>query len=151
MSETHDLRKFLLAQDGRDGMDTIYERALEELRAGKKATHWMWFIFPQIAGLGTSFMAKKYAIGSLDEARAYMEHPVLGPRLRACVRALNAVEGRSVREIMDFPDNLKLHSCLTLFVQASEDNGEFKTALRKYFDGALDVESLRLLQEEAGD
>src|ERR1043166_7257447 len=147
MVETYDLRRFLLAQDGRDGMDTIYERALEELQGGKKQTHWMWFIFPQLAGLGTSFMAKKFAIESLEEAKAYLEHPVLGPRLRACVAALNAVEGKSVREIMDFPDNLKLHSCLTLFVQASEDNAVFKTALRKYYDGALDVESLRLLQE----
>jgi uncharacterized protein (DUF1810 family) len=147
MVEAYDLRRFLLAQDGRDGMDTIYERALEELRAGRKETHWMWFIFPQLAGLGSSFMAQKYAISSLDEARAYLEHPVLGPRLRACVAALNAVEGRTAREIMDFPDNLKLHSCLTLFVQASEDSGDFKAALAKYFDGALDVESMRILRE----
>ena len=149
MVDNNDLRRFLLAQDGRDGMDTIYERALEELQAGRKETHWMWFIFPQLAGLGSSFMAQKYAIASLDEARAYLAHPVLGPRLRACVAALNAVEGKTARDILDFPDNLKLHSCLTLFVQASEDSGVFKTALAKYFDGALDVESMRLLQSQA--
>jgi uncharacterized protein (DUF1810 family) len=149
MADTNDLRRFLLAQDGRDGMDTIYERALEELQAGRKETHWMWFIFPQLAGLGSSFMAQKYAIASLDEARAYLAHPVLGPRLRACVAALNAVEGKTAREILDFPDNLKLHSCLTLFVQASEDSGVFKAALAKYFDGALDVESMRLLQSQS--
>src|SRR3954471_19165176 len=139
MAEAYDLRRFVLAQDGRDGMDTIYERALEELQAGRKQTHWMWFIFPQLAGLGSSFMAQKYAIGSLEEARAYLAHPVLGPRLRACVAALNAVEGKTAREIMDFPDNLKLHSSLTLFAQATEDNAVFKAALAKYFDGALDV------------
>ena len=146
MVETYDLRRFLLAQDGRDGMDTIYERALEELHAGRKETHWMWFIFPQLAGLGSSFMAQKFAISSLDEAKAYLEHPALGPRLRACVAALNAIEGKTARDIMDFPDNLKLHSCLTLFVQASEDSGDFTAALAKYFDGTLDVESMRLLQ-----
>ena len=147
MAQPYDLRRFLLAQDGRDGMDTIYERALEELHAGRKETHWMWFIFPQLAGLGSSFMAQKYAIESLDEARAYLAHPVLGPRLRSCVAELNGIEGKTARDIMDFPDNLKLHSCLTLFVQASEEAGDFKAALAKYFDGALDVESMRILQQ----
>jgi uncharacterized protein (DUF1810 family) len=99
-----------------------------------------------LAGLGSSFMAQKYAIGSLAEAQAYLAHPVLGPRLRQCVAALNAVEGRSARQIMEFPDDLKLHSSLTLFAKASDDNGEFLAALGKYFDGAMDSESLRLLE-----
>ena len=145
MVERSDLRRFLLAQDGRDGMDTIYERALVELAAGKKQTHWMWFIFPQLAGLGSSFMAEKFAIRDLHEARAYLAHPVLGPRLRACVQALNLVEGKTVREIMTFPDDLKLHSSLTLFAQATADNADFLAALGKYFDGKVDTESMRLL------
>ena len=145
MVERRDLRRFLLAQDGRDGMDTIYERALEELSEGRKQTHWMWFVFPQLAGLGSSYMAQKFAIADLDEARAYLAHPVLGARYRACVQALNLVEGRSVQDIMPFPDDLKLHSSLTLFAQATADNADFLACLGKYFDGAVDPESMRLL------
>jgi uncharacterized protein (DUF1810 family) len=145
MAERPDLRRFILAQDGRDGMDTIYERALQELGGGKKQTHWMWFIFPQLAGLGSSFMAQKFAIVDLDEARAYLAHPVLGPRYRACVQALNLVEGKAVRQIMSFPDDVKLRSSLTLFAQATADNADFLACLGKYFDGAVDPESMRLL------
>ena len=145
MVERTDLRRFLLAQDGRDGMDTIYERALAELAAGRKQTHWMWFVFPQLTGLGASFMAQKFAIRDLDEARAYLAHPVLGPRLRACVQALNLVEGKTAVQIMNFPDDLKLHSSLTLFAQATADNADFLAALGKYFDGAVDPESMRIL------
>ena len=145
MVERTDLRRFLLAQDGRDGMDTIYERALAELAAGRKQTHWMWFVFPQLTGLGASFMAQKFAIRDLDEARAYLAHPVLGPRLRACVQALNLVEGKTAVQIMNFPDDLKLHSSLTLFAQATADNADFLAALGKYFDGAVDPGSMRIL------
>ena len=145
MVERTDLRRFLLAQDGRDGMDTIYERALAELAAGRKQTHWMWFVFPQLTGLGASFMAQKFAIRDLDEARAYLAHSVLGPRLRACVQALNLVEGKTAVQIMNFPDDLKLHSSLTLFAQATADNADFLAALGKYFDGAVDPESMRIL------
>jgi uncharacterized protein (DUF1810 family) len=146
MAEAYDLRRFVLAQDGRDGMDTIYERALQELRAGRKRTHWMWFVFPQLAGLGASFMAQKYAIGSLEEARAYLAHPVLGPRLRDCVAAINAVEGKTANEIMGFPDDLKLHSSLTLFAQAGVGEAVFQAALDKYFGGELDARSMALLR-----
>jgi uncharacterized protein (DUF1810 family) len=145
MGDGFNLRRFQDAQDGRDGPGTIYERALDELKAGRKLTHWMWFVFPQLEGLGQSFMARKFAIANLDEARAYLGHPVLGPRLRACVAALNELEGKSAYEIFGIPDDLKLHSSLTLFARATKDNADFRTALDKYFDGELDAGSLRLL------
>lgn len=145
MAERSDLRRFVLAQDGRDGAGTIYERALEELTAGRKQTHWMWFVFPQLAGLGSSFMAQKYAIADLEEAQAYLAHPVLGPRLRACVEALNRLEGRSARQVMGSPDDLKLRSSLTLFAHATSENADFLAALAKYFDGEADPESMRRL------
>ena len=145
MADPSDLRRFLLAQDARDGACTIYARALEELEAGRKRTHWMWFIFPQLDGLGSSVMAQKYAIGSLAEARDYLAHPVLGPRLRACVQALNGLEGVTARDVMGFPDDLKLRSSLTLFAQATSDNADFRAALDTYFDGEADPESMRIL------
>ena len=145
MVEHGDLGRFILAQNGQDGAGTIYERALDELAAAKKQTHWMWFVFPQLAGLGSSFMAQKFAIQNLDEARAYLADPVLGPRLRACVQALNLVEGKTARQIMTFPDDVKLHSSLTLFAQATADNTDFLAALGKYFEGRVDPESMRLL------
>lgn len=145
MAERSDLRRFVLAQDGRDGAGTIYERALEELTAGRKQTHWMWFVFPQLAGLGSSFMAQKYAIADLEEAQAYLAHPVLGPRLRACVEALNRLAGRSARQVMGSPDDLKLRSSLTLFAHATSENADFLAALAKYFDGEADPESMRRL------
>ena len=145
MGEGFNLRRFQDAQDGRDGPGAIYERALDELKAGRKLTHWMWFVFPQLEGLGQSFMAQKFAIGTLDEARAYLGHPVLGPRLRACVAALNALEGKSAYDIFGIPDDLKLHSSLTLFAKATKDNADFLAALDKYFDGEMDAGSLRLL------
>jgi len=145
MADGFKLRRFQDAQDGRDGMVTIYERALEELQAGRKLTHWMWFVFPQLAGLGQSFMAKKFAIGSLAEAKAYLAHPVLGPRLHASVAALNALEGRSAQDVFGFPDDLKLQSCLTLFAHAADDNADFLAALAKYYGGDVDEASVRLL------
>ena len=147
MGDGFNLRRFVEAQDGRDGPGTIYERALSELKAGRKLTHWMWFVFPQLAGLGSSFMAQKFAIRSLEEARAYLAHPVLGPRLEACVAALNGLDGRSARDIFGVPDDRKLQSCLTLFAHAADDNAPFLAALAKYYDGDVDEASVRLLAE----
>jgi uncharacterized protein (DUF1810 family) len=129
------LERFLEAQD-RGG---TYQRAVAELRAGEKVSHWMWFVFPQIAGLGFSEMARRYAIGSLDEARAYLAHPVLGPRLRECARVVADTEGRSAERIFGSVDAMKLRSSVTLFA-AADDPGEsvFRTVLAKYFDGVAD-------------
>ena len=118
------------------------ERVIGELRAGRKASHWMWFVFPQIRGLGHSPMAQRFAIRSLAEAEAYLRHPVLGPRLRECTRLVNAVEGRSVEEIFGYPDHLKFHSCMTLFTHATADNQVFSEALGRYFAGKEDPSTL---------
>jgi uncharacterized protein (DUF1810 family) len=120
------------AQDG------VYSRVREELREGEKRSHWMWFIFPQIRGLGRSPMAEKFAIGSLEEARAYLAHEILGARLRECTGLVNAVEGRSAGEIFGFPDDLKFHSSMTLFARAGEGEAVFREALEKYFGGEMD-------------
>jgi uncharacterized protein (DUF1810 family) len=146
MTHPFDLDRFIQAQDARDGAATVYDRALAELRAGRKQSHWMWFVFPQIAGLGFSAMAQRYAIGSLEEARAYLAHPVLGPRLRACVAALNAIDGKSAREVMGSPDDLKLRSSLTLFGRATPDNADFRAALERYYGGREDPATLAHLQ-----
>jgi uncharacterized protein (DUF1810 family) len=135
---TGNLDRFVEAQDG------VYADALAELTAGRKRTHWMWFVFPQIAGLGSSPTAQRYAIASLDEARAYLAHPVLGPRLRDCARALLAVEGRSAREILGHPDDLKLRSSMTLFARAADDPALFQAVLDRYYDGP-DPLTLKLL------
>ena len=122
----------------------VYDRALAELKAGRKQSHWMWFVFPQIAGLGRSPMAQHYAIQNLAEARAYLAHPLLGTRLRECTQAVLDVEGKTAHEIFGSPDDLKFRSSLTLFDFASPDD-IFRTALEKYFDGeadALTVEKL---------
>lgn len=145
MADPFDLARFTEAQDAGDGAGSVYERALAELRAGRKQTHWMWFVFPQIAGLGHSFMARKYAIGSLHEARAYLAHPVLGPRLAGCVVALAAHAGRPAREIMGSPDDMKLRSSLTLFAAAAEDPTPFQAALAAFYGGEPDPETLRRL------
>jgi uncharacterized protein (DUF1810 family) len=133
-----DLQRFIDAQDG------VYETALAELRAGSKQSHWMWFIFPQLAGLGSSPMARRYALHSLEEARAYLAHPLLGPRLAACVELLNAVEGRTIQAILGPPDDLKFRSCLTLFLRAGAPPC-FRQALDKYYDGQEDPLTLDLL------
>ena len=133
-----DLDRFVAAQAG------VYDQALAELTAGRKRTHWMWFIFPQIAGLGSSPAAQRYAIPSLDEARAYLAHPVLGPRLRECARALLAVDGRSARDILGHPDDLKLRSSMTLFARAADDPEVFQAVLDRYYDGP-DPRTLTLL------
>jgi uncharacterized protein (DUF1810 family) len=116
-----------------------------ELAAGRKRTHWMWFVFPQLKGLGVSSTAQHYGLASLDEARAYLAHPVLGPRLRECCELLLRVPGRSAHEIMGSPDDLKLRSCVTLFQRAAPQEGVFQQLLDKYFDGAPDPRTLALL------
>ena len=124
----------------------VYDRALAELKAGRKQSHWMWFVFPQIAGLGRSPMAQHYAIQNLAEARAYLADPLLGPRLRECTQAVLDVESRTAHEIFGSPDDLKFRSSMTLFAQAAPDENLFHAALEKYFGGegdALTVEKLR--------
>lgn len=123
----------------------VFHDARSELLNGRKRTHWMWFVFPQIAGLGSSCMAKKYAISSLDEARRYLAHPILGPRLIECTQIVNAIEGRSLDEIFGFPDNLKFRSSMTLFARATADEPVFREALDKYCGGEPDPATLERL------
>jgi uncharacterized protein (DUF1810 family) len=138
--DEYNLQRFVDAQRG------SYERAEKELRAGRKESHWMWYVFPQIKGLGRSSTAREFAIASLEEARAYLEHPVLGNRLRECARLVTAVEGRSVEEIFGHPDNLKFHSSMTLFAQAARDNQVFLDALKKFFGGEFDRQTIERLR-----
>ena len=142
MTDAYNLHRFLGAQE------RVYDKVLQELRAGRKTSHWMWFIFPQIAGLGHSAMAQQFAIGSLDEAKAYLQHSVLGPRLRACTQLVLDVNGRSAEEIFGYPDNLKFRSCMTLFLAAATDNAIFNDALLKYFDGQPDTLTLDILAQQ---
>lgn len=140
MSDPFDLRRFEQAQG------PVFTRVLDELRSGQKASHWMWFVFPQIAGLGASAMSQRYAIGSLDEATAYLDHPVLGSRLRTCVDILLSLQGLSAHAVFGSPDDRKLHSSLTLFAEAAGDPGPFHEALAKYFDGEPDAATSERLQ-----
>ena len=134
------LHRFLEAQRG------IYERALAEIRDGRKQSHWMWFIFPQYDGLGASAMTKRYAIKSTAEAEAYLRHPVLGPRLRECAEAALATSGRSASEVFGSPDDLKLRSCATLFAAVSPPGSVFERLLDKYFAGERDDRTVGLLK-----
>jgi uncharacterized protein (DUF1810 family) len=128
-----------------EAQDDVYDDVRSELVSGEKRSHWMWFIFPQIAGLGYSSMAQRYAIASLDEAQAYLAHPILGTRLRECVSILNTLEGRTINQIMGYPDDVKLRSCLTLFSKATEDNRVFLDVLDKFYEGKMDPETLKRL------
>jgi uncharacterized protein (DUF1810 family) len=139
MPDPFDLQRFVDAQAG------VYETALAELTAGAKRTHWMWFVFPQLDGLGFSPMAQRYAIRSLTEARAYLAHPILAPRLRACVEAILGVPGRSAHEIFGSPDDLKLQSSMTLFAKAAPEASLFQQALDCFFGGEPDRRTLELL------
>lgn len=121
-----------------DAQSRVYHQVLDELRAGRKRTHWMWFVFPQLRGLGSSTMAEHYGISSLEEARAYLEHEVLGPRLHECARLVNQVRGRSIVEILGAPDDLKLASSMTLFSRATDDNEDFRAVLARYYGGGED-------------
>jgi uncharacterized protein (DUF1810 family) len=126
-----------------DAQAPVYADVVSELRAGRKRSHWIWFIFPQIAGLGSSPTAARYAISSLDEARAYLGHDVLGPRLRECTGLVNAVQGRSIGEIFGSPDDMKVRSSITLFCQATDDNSDFVELLARYYDGEPDPLTLQ--------
>src|ERR1700761_7452364 len=132
--DPYDLQRFVAAQDA----GGTYQHAAAELRAGRKASHWMWFIFPQIAGLGYSPTARAYAITSLDEARAYLSHPVLGPRLTECAAILTGLRGRTAEQVFGEVDALKLRSSMTLFMHAAPDEALFRQVLEQYFDGIPD-------------
>ncbi len=134
------LGRFLSAQAG------VYDRVLAELRGGQKRTHWMWFIFPQIDGLGHSATSKHYAIKSIEEAREYLKHPVLGSRLLECAEAVLAIEGKKISSIFNYPDDLKLKSSMTLFASIADPGTVFVRVLEKYFQGMQDARTLQLLQ-----
>ena len=137
--DRHGLSRFVRAQADH------FERALSELQSGRKRSHWMWFVFPQLDGLGSSSTSKRFSIMSLDEARAYLEHPLLGPRLLECAEAVLRVEGRSAGEIFGSPDDLKLRSCATLFACVSPADSAFHRLLARYYGGGQDGRTLRLL------
>jgi uncharacterized protein (DUF1810 family) len=139
LSPSPDLERFV------DAQRPVYESVLRELRAGRKRGHWMWFIFPQIEGLGHSAMSQRFAVSSLDEARAYLAHPVLGRRLRECVTLVAAVDGRSIDEIFGDPDDRKFRSSMTLFAKAAPEEPVFAECLRRYFAGEPDPETLSRL------
>jgi uncharacterized protein (DUF1810 family) len=143
MEDPFNLERFVNAQAA------VFEEVLAELRAGEKRGHWIWFIFPQIKGLGRSSQSIHFGIGSVDEAVAYLRHPVLGPRLGRCTRLVTLVEGRTIREILGVPDDLKFRSSMTLFAHAAAHAGmdptDFNDALKKYFDGEPDSLTVALL------
>jgi uncharacterized protein (DUF1810 family) len=138
-AEPHELERFVQAQAG------VYDEALGELRAGRKRSHWMWFVFPQIEGLGASATARHYAIHSLDEARAYLAHPLLGPRLVECTQAVNGLQGLGAHQIFGSPDDLKFASSMTLFEQVAPDEPLFARALDRFQAGRRDALTLALL------
>ncbi len=133
------LTRFVVAQQN------TYDRAISEIRCGRKESHWMWFIFPQFAGLGSSFESRLYAINSLEEARAYLHHPVLGPRLIEITKACLEVKDKTAYEIFGTPDDLKLHSSMTLFAQISPSGSVFHQVLDRYFNAEFDPRSLELI------
>ncbi|HSZ43261.1 MAG TPA: DUF1810 domain-containing protein [Trebonia sp.] len=141
MSDPYRLQRFMSAQDQRG----TYQRAVAELRGGRKTTHWMWFVFPQVTGLGSSAMAQEYALSGLDEARAYLAHPVLGPRLRECAGIVAAAGGESAEDILGYVDALKLRSSMTLFAAAAPDEQVFPAVLARYFGGERDEATLSRL------
>jgi uncharacterized protein (DUF1810 family) len=140
MDDRHDLQRFV------DAQDRVYSRVVTELRAGRKTSHWMWFIFPQLAGLGSSPMAQKYAINSAKEARAYLGHPVLGTRLRECTQLVLDARGHDITAILGYPDDLKFRSSMTLFATLEEPPPLFDAALQQYFRGEPDARTLEILR-----
>ena len=138
-SDPYDLARFV------DAQETDYDTALAEIRAGRKRSHWMWYVFPQISGLGFSPTSQHFAIKSLAEAKAYLAHPILGPRLRECAEALIALNGRSAHDILGSPDDMKLRSSATLFAQASPAGSVFHRIIEKYFEGRPDERTLAAL------
>jgi len=135
VSDRYDLERFVTAQEG------VYESALAQLRAGRKTGHWMWFVFPQIAGLGMSAMSQRYAIASAAEARAYLDHPVLGARLAECARVLTELPGHDPEDVFGGIDAIKLRSSMTLFARASEDDSIYYAVLDQYFGGEPDPQT----------
>lgn len=139
MDDSHDLQRFV------DAQAPVYDRVRAELRQGQKQSHWMWFIFPQIEGLGFSPMARRFAISSRAEAEAYLGHAVLGPRLHECTRLVTSVQNRSIEQILGYPDDLKFRSSMTLFASATADNKDFIDALNKFYGGDMDRATLERL------
>jgi len=139
-----DLTRFISAQE------MVYGRVFSELRNGRKRTHWMWFIFPQIDGLGNSSTTKRYAVKSKEEAEQYLNHSILGKRLKECAEAVLAIEGRSISEIFGYPDDLKLKSSLTLFSSLADSDPVFSSILDKYFNGERDIRTIEILENMKG-
>jgi uncharacterized protein (DUF1810 family) len=139
MKDQHNLQRFV------DAQSTVINQVYSELRAGRKRSHWMWYVFPQISGLGSSFMGRTFAISSRAEAVDYLDHPILGLRLRTCTELVNAIKGSSIEEIFGYPDHLKFHSSMTLFARASPDEAVFQAVLDKFFGGKLDQLTLERL------
>ena len=138
-NDPFDLQRFV------DAQDRIYDTVVDELTAARKRSHWMWFIFPQLRGLGSSPTAVRFAISSADEARAYLAHELLGPRLRECARMVARIDGRSAEDIYGWPDDMKLRSSMTLFARAADDNADFVAVLDKFYGGEEDPATLALL------
>jgi uncharacterized protein (DUF1810 family) len=137
--DPYDLQRFV------DAQEHIYGAVTAELAAGRKRSHWMWFVFPQLRGLGSSPTAVRFGISSADEARAYLAHELLGSRLRECARLVARIDGRSARDVFGSPDDMKLRSSMTLFARASDDNADFVTVLEKFYEGEEDPATLARL------
>jgi uncharacterized protein (DUF1810 family) len=144
MEDTYDLQRFV------DAQGPVFEQVLQELRSGRKQSHWMWFIFPQINGLGRSDMARRYAITCLDEARAYLEHPLLGPRLEQCAKIIEPQLQWTARQIFGAPDDMKLHSSMTLFATTAPERKVFQAVLDTFFDGIPDPLTVDRLNASLG-
>lgn len=137
--DAFDLHRFV------DAQNPVYATVTAELRAGTKRSHWIWFVFPQLRGLGRSPTAQRYGIASLAEARAYLAHPILGPRLRECARLTAGIEGRSATQVFGYPDDLKVRSSMTLFARAATDNADFRAVLDAFYEGVDDPATVALL------
>lgn len=144
-NDPYELSRFVAAQK------PVLERALREITAGRKESHWMWFIFPQVAGLGTSDMARRYAISGLAEAEAYVAHTILGPRLIECCEALLRIKGRTAHDIFGYPDDLKLRSSMTLFARVGKTKHLCQSVLDKYFGGDADERTMQILRRHTAD
>jgi uncharacterized protein (DUF1810 family) len=140
MTDSHNLQRFV------DAQSPLFEQVRSELRNGQKTSHWMWFIFPQLKGLGRSPTAREFGIASREEAEAYATHPILGPRLRECTRLVNAIDGRTIGQILGTPDDLKFRSSMTLFAEVCPGDPIFTDAINKYYDGEFDPLTLDLLR-----
>jgi uncharacterized protein (DUF1810 family) len=138
-ADRYELQRFV------DAQEHVYDTVLDELRSGRKRSHWIWFVFPQLRGLGHSPTAVHFGISSLDEACAYLAHPVLGPRLRECARLVARIDSRSADEIFGWPDNLKVRSSMTLFARATDDDSEFRAVLEKFYTGEDDPATVERL------